>query len=134
LAIIPAPNQEQKHLNSKAKKAASSRASKTKVQEEEKIKKTTENNTNKAEEHKQTGKEVKAEEKTTIPKVKHKSNQLQLCKENFKNLRTFLGMYMLESVKVFMHWGSRMIRILGHLPVMPWETSATPKAPSFLQL
>jgi hypothetical protein len=51
LAMPPAPNWEQKHLNSKAKKAASSRASKTKVQEEEKIKKPRENNSSEAEEH-----------------------------------------------------------------------------------
>jgi hypothetical protein len=73
-------------------------------------------------------------EKTTIFKVKHKSNQPQLSKENFKKPQTFQGMYMLESVQVFMHWGRRMIRKLDHLPDRSWETQAAPKAPSFLQL
>jgi hypothetical protein len=33
-----------------------------------------------------------------------------------------------------MHWGRKLIRTLGHLPVGPWEIQATPKAPSILQL
>jgi hypothetical protein len=33
-----------------------------------------------------------------------------------------------------MHWGRRVIRKLDHLPVGPWETHITSKAPSFLQL
>jgi hypothetical protein len=55
LAIIPAPNREQKHSNSTASKAASSRASKTKVQKEEKIKKPRESISNKVEERNRQG-------------------------------------------------------------------------------
>jgi hypothetical protein len=74
---------------------------------------------------------VKAE-KTTITKVKHKSNQPQLSKENFKKPPTFLGIYMLESVQVFHALGKRSDKNIG--PSSGQETQAAPKAPSFLQL
>jgi Zn/Cd-binding protein ZinT len=69
---------------------------------------------------------VKAE-KTTIPKVKCKSNQTQFSKENFKKPQTFTGM-------VFHVLGTKNDKKIGPSSFRPWETQAALKAPSFLQL
>uniref|UniRef100_A0A8C6AB86 DUF4629 domain-containing protein n=1 Tax=Marmota marmota marmota TaxID=9994 RepID=A0A8C6AB86_MARMA len=94
---IGAPEHTAKHSNSKPQKAASSRNSKAKGHGQEKTKRTRENNSRKAEEKKKPGNKVKAEEKPTVPKMKRKRNQPELCQETFKKPRSCLGMHMLES-------------------------------------
>ncbi|XP_054977318.1 uncharacterized protein C2orf78-like [Sorex araneus] len=91
---------------SKPQKAASSRISKTKSHGQEKTKKSREN-TKKAEESKQPGSKVKAEEKPTIARMKRKKSQPELCQEAFKKPRSCLGMHMLESVQVFHALGKK---------------------------
>ncbi|XP_076690096.1 uncharacterized protein C2orf78-like [Callospermophilus lateralis] len=95
------------HSNSKHQKAASNRNSKAKGHGQEKRKRTRENSSKKAEESKQPGNKVKAEEKPTAPKTKRKRNQPELCQENFKKPRSCLGMHMLESVQVFHALGKK---------------------------
>ncbi|XP_044910349.1 uncharacterized protein C2orf78 homolog isoform X2 [Felis catus] len=96
-----------KHSNSKSQKAASSRISKTKSHGQEKTKRSRENNPKKAEEIKQSGNTVKAEEKPTIPKMKRRRNQPELSQETFKKPRSCLGMHMLESVQIFHALGKK---------------------------
>ncbi|KAG3267063.1 hypothetical protein H1C71_034502 [Ictidomys tridecemlineatus] len=97
---IGAPEHTSKHSNSKPQKAASSRNSKAKCHGQEKTKRTRENNSRKAEEKQQPGNKVKMEEKPTVPKLKRKRNQPELCQETFKKPRSCPGMHMLESVQV----------------------------------
>uniref|UniRef100_A0A8C6AEC1 DUF4629 domain-containing protein n=1 Tax=Marmota marmota marmota TaxID=9994 RepID=A0A8C6AEC1_MARMA len=104
---IGAPEHTAKHSNSKPQKAASSRNSKAKGHGQEKTKRTRENNSRKAEEKKKPGNKVKAEEKPTVPKMKRKRNQPELCQETFKKPRSCLGMHMLESVQVFHALGKK---------------------------
>ncbi|XP_055982425.1 uncharacterized protein C2orf78-like, partial [Sorex fumeus] len=92
--------------NSKPPKAASSRISKTKSHGQEKTKRVRENS-KKAEESKQPGNKVKAEEKPTTAKMKRKKSQPELCQEAFKKPRSCLGMHMLESVQVFHALGKK---------------------------
>ncbi|KAM4804013.1 uncharacterized protein C2orf78-like [Urocitellus parryii] len=96
-----------KHSNSKAQEAASSRNSKAKGHGQEKTKRTREKNSKKAEERKQPGNRVQAEEKTTVPKLMRKRNQPELCQESFKKPRSCLGMHMVESVQVFHALGKK---------------------------
>uniref|UniRef100_A0A8C6ENM0 DUF4629 domain-containing protein n=1 Tax=Marmota marmota marmota TaxID=9994 RepID=A0A8C6ENM0_MARMA len=102
-----APVHTAKHSISKAQEAASSRNSKAKGHGQEKTKRTRENNSRKAEEKKKPGNKVKAEEKPTLPKLKRKRNQPELCQETFKKPRSCLGMHMLESVQVFHALGKK---------------------------
>ncbi|KAM5143541.1 uncharacterized protein C2orf78-like [Callospermophilus lateralis] len=102
-----APMHTAEHSISKAQKAASSRNSKAKGHGQEKTKRTRENNSRKAQERKQPGNKVKAEEKPTLPKPKGKRNQPDLCQEAFKKPRSCLGMHMLESVQVFHALGKK---------------------------
>ncbi|VTJ90086.1 Hypothetical predicted protein, partial [Marmota monax] len=102
-----APVHTAKHSISKAQEAASSRNSKAKGHGQEKTKRTRENNSRKAEEKKKPGNKVKAEEKPTLPKLKRKKNQPELCQETFKKPRSCLGMHMLESVQVFHTLGKK---------------------------
>ncbi|XP_045834752.1 uncharacterized protein C2orf78 homolog [Meles meles] len=108
-----APANRSKHSNSKSQKAASSGTSKTKSHGQEKTKRTRENNPKKAEESKQSGNKVKAEEKPTIPKGKRKKNQPELSQESFKKPRSCLGMHMLESVQVFHALGKKSDKKTG---------------------
>ncbi|XP_055976295.1 uncharacterized protein C2orf78-like, partial [Sorex fumeus] len=85
--------------NSKPQKAASSRISKTKSHGQEKTKKARENS-KKADDNKQIEKKVKAEEKPTVARMKHKLSQPELCQEALKKPCSCLGMQMLESVQV----------------------------------
>uniref|UniRef100_A0A8C9UIW9 DUF4629 domain-containing protein n=1 Tax=Spermophilus dauricus TaxID=99837 RepID=A0A8C9UIW9_SPEDA len=102
-----APVHTAKHSISKAQEAASSRNSKANGHGQEKTKRTRENNPKKAEERKQPGNKVKAEEKPTLPKLKRKRNQPELCQETFKKPRSSLSMHMLESVQVFHALGKK---------------------------
>ncbi|XP_076689669.2 uncharacterized protein C2orf78-like [Callospermophilus lateralis] len=102
-----APMHTAEHSISKAQKAASSRNSKAKGHGQEKTKRTRENSSRKAQERKQPGNKVKAEEKPTLPKPKGKRNQPDLCQEAFKKPRSCLGMHMLESVQVFHALGKK---------------------------
>lgn len=96
-----------KHCKSKAQKAASSRNSKAKGHKQEKTKRPRANDSKKAEERKQPGNKVEAEDKPTVPKLKRKRNQPELCQESFKKPRSCLGMHMLESVQVFHALGKK---------------------------
>ncbi|KAM5143536.1 uncharacterized protein C2orf78-like [Callospermophilus lateralis] len=104
---IGAPEHTSKHSNNKPQKAASRRNSKAKGHGQEKTKRTRENNSRKAQEKKQPGNKVKAEEKPTVPKMKWKRKQPELCQEAFKKPRSCLGMHMLESVQVFHALGKK---------------------------
>nr|XP_027799611.1 uncharacterized protein C2orf78-like [Marmota flaviventris] len=95
------------HSNSKPQKAASNRNSKAKGHGQEKNKRTREKSSKKAEERKQPGNTVKAEEKPTAPKTKRKRNQPELCQEIFKKPRSCLSMHILESVQVFHALGKK---------------------------
>uniref|UniRef100_A0A8C9QAV9 DUF4629 domain-containing protein n=1 Tax=Spermophilus dauricus TaxID=99837 RepID=A0A8C9QAV9_SPEDA len=102
------PVRTAKHSISKPQKAASSRNSKAKGHGQEKTKRTRENNSRKAEERKQQGNKVKAEEKPTVPKMKWKRSQSELRQETFaKRPRSCLDMHMLESVQVFHALGKK---------------------------
>ncbi|XP_054995941.1 uncharacterized protein C2orf78-like [Sorex araneus] len=92
--------------NSKPQKAASSRISKTKSHGQEKTKKARENS-KKAEESKQPGNKVRAKEKPTTARMKHKKSEPELCQEAFKKPRSCPGMRMLESVQVFHALGKK---------------------------
>uniref|UniRef100_A0A8C9NU51 DUF4629 domain-containing protein n=1 Tax=Spermophilus dauricus TaxID=99837 RepID=A0A8C9NU51_SPEDA len=102
-----APVHTAKHSISKPQKSAASKNSKAKGHGQEKTKRTRENNSRKAEERKQAGNKVKAEEKPTVPKMKWKRNQFELCQETFKKPRSSLGMHMLGTVKVFHALGKK---------------------------
>ncbi|KAM4803996.1 LOW QUALITY PROTEIN: uncharacterized protein C2orf78-like [Urocitellus parryii] len=109
-----APVHTDKHSNSKSQEAASSRNSKVKGHGQEKTKRTRENNSRKAEERKQPGIKVKAEEKPNVPKMKRKRNQPELCQETFaKRPRSCLYMHMLESVQVFHALGKKKDKKTG---------------------
>ncbi|KAB1267317.1 uncharacterized protein Cadr_000018393 [Camelus dromedarius] len=108
-----APANPAKHSNSKPQKPASSGISKTKSHGQEKTKRTRENSSKKAEESKQSGNKVKADVKSTIPKMKWKKNQLEFNQEDFKKPRSCLGMHMLESVQVFHALGKKDDKKIG---------------------
>ena len=93
-----APVNTAKHSQGKPQKAASRKVSKTKSHGQEKTKRT--RGRNKAEENKQSGNKVKAEEKPAIPNTKRKEHQTELLQESLQKPRTSLGVRMLESVKV----------------------------------
>ncbi|XP_071077709.1 uncharacterized protein C2orf78 homolog [Desmodus rotundus] len=101
-----APESTAKHPNSKPQKAASSRNRITKGHGQEKNRRN-KDNSNRAGDGRQSGKKLKAEEKSAIPKMKRKKNQPELTQETFKKPRTHLGMQMLESVQVFHALGKR---------------------------
>ncbi|XP_054977167.1 uncharacterized protein C2orf78-like [Sorex araneus] len=92
--------------NSKPQKAASSRISKTKSHGQEKTKKARENSKT-AEESKQPGNKVQAEEKPTTARMKRKKSEPELCQEAFKKPHSCPGMRMLESMQVFHALGKK---------------------------
>uniref|UniRef100_A0A3Q2H9R2 DUF4629 domain-containing protein n=1 Tax=Equus caballus TaxID=9796 RepID=A0A3Q2H9R2_HORSE len=93
-----APENEAEHSNSKPQKAAPSRISTTKSHGQERTKRTRGNNPKKAGESRQSGTEVRVEEKPMMPKMKRRKNQPELSQETFKRPRTSLGQHMLESL------------------------------------
>ncbi|XP_076433126.1 uncharacterized protein C2orf78 homolog [Peromyscus maniculatus bairdii] len=96
-----------KHLEGRAQKATPSTPSRARVHEQDKTKRSRENNCKKTEELKQSRNRVKADENTTMPKNKRKRNPPELSHNNFKKPRTHLGMHMLESVQVFHPLGKK---------------------------
>lgn len=102
-----------KHSSNKPHKAASSRVSKTKSHGQEKTKGNRKNSSKKSEESKQSGNNIKVEEKQTIPNMKRKKNQPELSQEIFKKPRSSLGMHMLESVQVFHALGKKIDKKTG---------------------
>eukprot|EP00069_Balaena_mysticetus_P015574 bmy_22537T0 len=116
-----------KHSKGKLQKAASRKISKTKSHGQEKTKRT--RGRNKAEENKQSGNKVKAEEKPTIPETKRKKHQIELLQESFKKPRTSLGMRMLESVKVFHALGKKNDQKTGLSSCRVLGNSSNPKDP-----
>ncbi|KAM5143377.1 LOW QUALITY PROTEIN: uncharacterized protein C2orf78-like [Callospermophilus lateralis] len=126
---IGAPEHTSKLSNSKPQKAASSRNSKAKGHGQEKTKRTREENSRKAQEKKQPGNKVKAEEKPTVPKMKRKRNQPELCQEAFKKPRSCLGMHMLESVQVFHALGKKNDKKTGLSSSRPPGNSGSTQDP-----
>lgn len=114
-----------RHPNSKPPKLASSRISQSNGHGQENTKRTKENNLKKAEDSKQAGNKVKAEEKPTIPKIKQKKNSTAADPRDLQKA---------SKLRFFMHWGRRLIRKLDSLPPRPWETQEIPKALSHSQL
>ncbi|XP_054578314.1 uncharacterized protein C2orf78-like [Eptesicus fuscus] len=102
-----APGNMAAHSNSKSQKASASRTNKTKSHGQEKNKRNKENYSKRAEERKQSGNKVKAEEKPAIPKMKRKKSHPELPQEAIKKPRSSLGMHMLESVQVFHALGKK---------------------------
>ncbi|XP_012891225.1 PREDICTED: uncharacterized protein C2orf78-like [Dipodomys ordii] len=96
-----------KHSDSKSPKAASSKVSKTKSHAQKETKRIRENHPKKCDETKQPGNKIKKEEKTSIPKTKHKRSHPELSQETFKRPRTNLGVQMWESVQVFHALGKK---------------------------
>uniref|UniRef100_A0A8C4M4B1 DUF4629 domain-containing protein n=1 Tax=Equus asinus TaxID=9793 RepID=A0A8C4M4B1_EQUAS len=86
-----APENEAEHSNSKPQKAAPSRISTTKSHGQERTKRTRGNNPKKAGESRQSGTEVRVEEKPMMPKMKRRKNQPELSQETFKRPRTSLA-------------------------------------------
>uniref|UniRef100_A0A8C9CJ42 DUF4629 domain-containing protein n=1 Tax=Phocoena sinus TaxID=42100 RepID=A0A8C9CJ42_PHOSS len=121
-----APVNTAKHSKGKPQKAASRKISKTKSHGQERTTRT--RGRKKAEENKQSGNKVKAEEKPTIPQTKRKQ-QTGLIQENFKKPRTSLGMRMLEPVKVFHALGEENDKKTGLSSCRVLGNSSNPKHP-----
>ncbi|KAK1338311.1 hypothetical protein QTO34_001426, partial [Cnephaeus nilssonii] len=102
-----APGNMAEHSNSKRQRAAASRTNKTKSHGQENTKRNKEKYSKRAEERKQSGNNVKAEEKPAIPKMKRKKSHPELPQEAIKKPRSGLGLHMLESVQVFHALGKK---------------------------
>ncbi|XP_070368870.1 uncharacterized protein C2orf78-like [Equus asinus] len=124
-----APENEAEHSNSKPQKAAPSRISTTKSHGQERTKKTRGNNPKKAGESRQSGTEVRVEEKPMMPRMKRRKNQPELSQETFKRPRTSLGQHMLESVQVFHALGRKSEKNTGPSSSRALGTSSNPKHP-----
>ncbi|MBW04224.1 Uncharacterized protein C2orf78, partial [Eschrichtius robustus] len=111
----------------KPQKAASRKISKTKSHGQEKTKRT--RGRNKAEENKQSGNKVKAEEKPAIPNTKRKEHQTELLQESFQKPRTSLGVRTLESVKVLHALGKKNDKKTGLSSCRVLGNSSNPKDP-----
>uniref|UniRef100_A0A9L0J0R3 DUF4629 domain-containing protein n=1 Tax=Equus asinus TaxID=9793 RepID=A0A9L0J0R3_EQUAS len=124
-----APENEAEHSNSKPQKAAPSRISTTKSHGQERTKKTRGNNPKKAGESRQSGTEVRVEEKPMMPRMKRRKNQPELSQETFKRPRTSLGQHMLESVQVFHALGRKSEKNTGPSSSRALGTCSNPKHP-----
>ncbi|XP_076433138.1 uncharacterized protein C2orf78 homolog [Peromyscus maniculatus bairdii] len=102
-----------KNLEDNAQKATPSMPSRARAQEQDKTKRSRENNCKKTEELKQSRNRVKAEENTTMPKNKRKRNPPELSHNSLKKPRTHLGMHMLESVQIFHPLGKKSEKKTG---------------------
>uniref|UniRef100_A0A9L0S6C9 DUF4629 domain-containing protein n=1 Tax=Equus caballus TaxID=9796 RepID=A0A9L0S6C9_HORSE len=124
-----APENEAEHSNSKPQKAAPSRISTSKSHGQERTKSTRGNNSKKAGESRQSGTEVRVEEKPMMPKMKRRKNQPELSQETFKRPRTSLGQHMLKSVQVFHALGRKSEKNTGPSSSRALGTSSNPKHP-----
>ncbi|KAM9053711.1 uncharacterized protein C2orf78-like [Megaptera novaeangliae] len=122
-----APANTAKHSQGKPQKAASRKVSQTKSHGQEKTKRT--RGRNKAEENKQSGNKVKAEDKPAIPNTKRKEHQTELRPESFQKPRTSLGVRMLESVKVLHALGKKNETKTGLSSCRLLGNSSNPKDP-----
>ncbi|KAM9053710.1 uncharacterized protein C2orf78-like [Megaptera novaeangliae] len=122
-----APANTAKHSQGKPQKAASGKVSQTKSHGQEKTKRT--RGRNKAEENKQSGNKVKAEDKPAIPNTKRKEHQTELRPESFQKPRTSLGVRMLESVKVLHALGKKNETKTGLASCRLLGNSSNPKDP-----
>ncbi|XP_059973972.1 uncharacterized protein C2orf78 isoform X1 [Mesoplodon densirostris] len=122
-----APVNTAKHSKGQPQKAASRKISKAKSHGQERTTRTRERK--KAEENKQSGNKVKAEEKPTIPQTKQKEHQTDLIQESFKKPRTSLGMCMLESGKVFHALREKNDKKTGLSSCQVLGNSSNPKDP-----
>ncbi|KAM9040128.1 uncharacterized protein C2orf78-like [Megaptera novaeangliae] len=122
-----APANTAKHSQGKPQKAASGKVSQTKSHGQEKTKRT--RGRNKAEENKQSGNKVKAEDKPAIPNTKRKEHQTELLQESFQKPRTSLGVRMLESVKVLHALGKKNETKTGLSSCRLLGNSSNPKDP-----
>uniref|UniRef100_A0A8C0D781 Chromosome 2 open reading frame 78 n=1 Tax=Balaenoptera musculus TaxID=9771 RepID=A0A8C0D781_BALMU len=122
-----APVNTAKHSQGKPQKAASRKISKTKSHGQEKTKRT--RGRNKAEENKQSGNKVKAEEKPAIPNTKRKEHQTELLQQSLRKPRTSLGVRMLESVKVLHALGKKNETKTGLSSCRLLGNSSNPKDP-----
>lgn len=102
-----APGNMAEHSDSKRQRAAASSTNKTKSHGQENTKRNKEKYSKRAEERKQSGNNVKAEEKPAIPKMKRKKSHPELPQEAIKKPRSGLGLHMLESVQVFHALGTK---------------------------
>uniref|UniRef100_A0A8C8W579 DUF4629 domain-containing protein n=1 Tax=Peromyscus maniculatus bairdii TaxID=230844 RepID=A0A8C8W579_PERMB len=111
-AVVSAGSSEEaidnmpKHLECTAQKATPSTPRRARVHEQDKTKRSRENNCKKPEELKQSRNRVKAEEYNT-PKNQRKRNPPELSHNSLKKPRTHLGMHMLESMQVFHRLGKK---------------------------
>nr|KAF6340992.1 hypothetical protein mMyoMyo1_001833 [Myotis myotis] len=124
-----APSNMAKHSNSKPQKAAASRTSNTKSHGQQNTKRNKENYSKRAEERKQSGNKVKAEEKPAIPKMKRKKSHPELPQEAIKKPRSSLGMHMLESVQVFHALGKKRDETADLSSSRALGNSSNPKGP-----
>ncbi|XP_059555695.1 uncharacterized protein C2orf78-like [Myotis daubentonii] len=124
-----APSNVAKHSSSKPQKAAASRTSNTKSHGQENTKRNKENYSKRAEERKQSGNKVKAEEKPAIPKMKRKKSHPELPQEAIKKPRSSLGMHMLESVQVFHALGKKRDEKADLSSSRALGNSSSPKGP-----
>lgn len=85
----------------KDQKASSIRASRARAHQQDKTKRTRENNSKKAEELKPSSHRIKIQEKPIVLKTKRKRNPHELSHDSFKKPHSDLSMHMLGSVKVF---------------------------------
>ncbi|EPQ09723.1 hypothetical protein D623_10001281 [Myotis brandtii] len=124
-----APSNMAKHSNSKPQKAAASRTSNTKSHGQENTKTNQENYSKRAEERKQSGNKVKAEEKPAIPKMKRKKSHPELPQEAIKKPRSGFGVHMLESVQVFHALGKKSAEKADLSSSRALGNSSNPKGP-----
>ncbi|KAM6180315.1 LOW QUALITY PROTEIN: uncharacterized protein C2orf78 homolog [Erethizon dorsatum] len=97
--------------------------------EQARTKRTRENNYRKAQERKPSRHKVKAEEKPTIPNMKHKRNQPAFGQEVFKKPHSCLGVHMLELVQVFHALGKKTDKRAGLFSSQALGTSSSTKNP-----
>ncbi|XP_051030206.1 uncharacterized protein C2orf78 homolog [Phodopus roborovskii] len=102
-----------KHLDGTAHKSAQSRASTSRAQGQDKIKRTRGNKTKKTGELKPSCPRAKVEDNLSIPKTRRKRHPSVLSQDSFKKPRTHLGMHMLEAVQVFHPLGKKSEKKIG---------------------
>ncbi|XP_052569846.1 uncharacterized protein C2orf78 homolog [Peromyscus californicus insignis] len=100
---------DNKCLEGKAQKSVPSRPMVARVQGQDRIKKTKENNFSNIQQLKPSRHRVKTQEKPTIPKTKKKRTPPELSNDTFKKPQTHLGKYMLASTQVLHPRGKKCI-------------------------